>query len=430
MILDLQYLAHQQQVFFETEGKYIIVPKGRRVGLTKGAANAFIEYMMEGISPLLWVDTVNGNIERYYDRYFLPELKQLPDSWYSFNRQKKELNILGAICDFRSAEHPETIEGFGYKKIFLNEAGIILKDNYLYTNSILPMMLDYPESVLIAAGVPKGKIKKDGTKHKFYELYENAISGKKGYALRHYTSFDNPILSEGEIKDLIDNMSASEARQEIYGEFLNMAGTNPFAYAFSEKNKSELAVFKPGLPMRISVDFNLNPFGVTFGHIWRDQNGEHAHTFNEGSIPNGSIPAMADFIKKDYEGYLYNAELTGDAMGNRGDISQRDNASLYTQLLGELRMRDGQLKTVGNPTHENSRADCNYVFKNMDYKVNPKTCPSTVLDLESVQCDAFGQIIKKNRNDVTQRADHLDCERYRINTFMKEWVESHKKRRR
>ena len=55
-------------------------------------------------------------------------------------------------------------------KIFLNEAGIILKNNYLYTNTILPMLMDYPDSQLIAAGVPKGKIKKDGTEHIFYTL--------------------------------------------------------------------------------------------------------------------------------------------------------------------------------------------------------------------------------------------------------------------
>ncbi len=81
-----------------------------------------------------------------------------------------------------------------------------------------------------------------------------------------------------------------------------------------------------------------------------------------------------------------------------------------------------------NPTHVNSRADTNYILFNFpDYKINPITCPNTCSDMQTVQCDAFGSIIKKNRNDLTQRADFIDCERYGINTFLKKWIESHMK---
>ena len=34
--------------------------------------------MLEGVSPILWVDTIYGNIERYVERYFLPVLNDLP----------------------------------------------------------------------------------------------------------------------------------------------------------------------------------------------------------------------------------------------------------------------------------------------------------------------------------------------------------------
>lgn len=431
--LRIKYLPYQVDIFFpeKKDYKYLIIPKGRRVGITKGAAHAFIEYMLESPIYILWVDTINGNIDRYYDRYFLPILKQLEGIVsVDFNKQKRELKIGPSTLDFRSAEHPENIEGFGYNYIFLNEAGIILKDSYLYTNSILPMMMDYPDSVLIAAGVPKGKITKSGEKHKFYELYENAIAGKKGYKILHYTSYDNPILEKEVIDDIAAVMSPKEVDQEIGGEFLDMTGTNPFAWAYDEKEHESLeAIFKPERPIKISVDFNRNPFGVSFGHSWYDAKGYHSHTFDEATIQNGSIPAMADLIRQRYEPYLRTIELSGDAMGKRGDLSQRDNASYYMQLKDLLGLRDSQLKLVNNPTHDNSRADFNYVLKYMDYKLNPKSCPNACLDMKIVQCDAFGEIIKKNRNDISQRADLLDCERYRINTWMKEWIAQDMKRR-
>ena len=160
MQLDLSYTEAQLEVFFERKERFTVLTKGRRFGATHGAANACIEWALEG-KKILWGDTVNSNIDRYFTRYFEPPLKAAGLS-YDWSAQKKECRLLDGHIDFRSADRPENWEGFGYHYIFLNEAGIILKDPYLYTNAVLPMMLDFPDSRLIAAGVPKGKIGKDG----------------------------------------------------------------------------------------------------------------------------------------------------------------------------------------------------------------------------------------------------------------------------
>jgi hypothetical protein len=427
--LDIAYLPCQAEIFFDSPAKFVIVPKGRRLGFTRGGAHAFIEFMIDGVSPLLWVDTINGNIERYFDRYFLPILKQIPKDKWSFNRQKKELRVYNSILDMRSADAPESIEGFGYKKILLNEAGIILKDTYLFSNAILPMLLDFPDSQLIAAGVPKGKYTKDGNKHKFFELYEACLEGKEGYQLRQYTSYDNPLLQKLDIDNLALSMTDEEYQQEILGEFVDFSGTNPFAHQYNpEKHESIEAVFDPNKQLLIRVDFNLNPFAVTFGHLWRDSKGEHYHVVSEDSISQGSIPAMVDLIKLKYESQLSNCIATGDGMGNRGDISQRDNASNWEQLRRGLGLKQSQLWLPANPTHDNSRADVNYVLCHFpDYKINPKTCPNLCRDMRNVQCDAFGSILKKDRKDLNQRADFIDTERYGINTFLRKWIDQHSK---
>jgi hypothetical protein len=421
--LELSYFPCQDDIFFNSTKKFVIVPKGRRLGFTKGGANAYIEYMLGGMTPLLWVDTINGNIERYFDRYFLPELNKIPKRHWSFNRQKKELKIYNSICDMRSADAPESIEGFGYKKILLNEAGIILKDSYLYSNAILPMLLDYPDSQLIAAGVPKGKFTKDGNKHKFYELYEACLEGKEGYELKQFTSYDNPILQRSDIDNLALSMTDQEYQQEILGQFVDFSGSNAFAHQYNpDKHESVDALFDPRKQLLIKVDFNLNPFAVTFSHMWRDTI-EHFHTVDEASINNGSIQTMIELIKLKYSNSLSNSILTGDSLGNRGDISQRDNASHYEQLRRGLGLKETQLWLPNNPTHDNSRADVNYVLCHFpDYKINPKTCPNLCRDMRNVQCDAFGEILKKNRKDINQRADFIDTERYGINTFLHKWI--------
>ena len=433
MKIDISYIDWQIPFFFNWKPgvKYKTCRKGRRAAVTHGAAHAIIEWLLDGTAPILWGETTHGNIERYYERYFKPTLDN-NKIVHHFDRQAKKLTIGKNYCDFRSADNPENWEGFGYKIIFLNEAGIILKNRSLYINSVLPMLLDYDDSKLIAAGVPKGKLLKDGTEHPFWTLCKRAESGLAQYEMLHLSSYDNPLLSEQDIKDLeteIEVFSPEQVRQEIYGEFIEMDALNPFAHKYDATRHESLEVrFDPRKQITISIDFNLNPFAVTFSHLWKDANAIHDHQFNELGIANGSIPEMGDQIWELYHPWLGAAQMTGDYSGNNDDLSKRDHASFFLQLLRRLGMSQSQLRIKKNPLHINSRADVNYVLMHHpDYKINPVTCPNTCRDMRVVQCDAFGQIIKKNRKDLNQRADFIDTVRNKIDVFWKPWILSHQK---
>lgn len=226
----LEYTEAQQRIFFEGSAKFNVITKGRRFGATHGASYAVIEWILEG-KKVLWGDTVNANIDKYVERYFEPALKrnQIPYHW---STQKKVLKIHGAsgFCDFRSADRPENWEGFGYDRIVLNEAGIILKNTYLYTNAVLPMLMDYPDSKLYALGVPKGKkaraVEKD-VEHPFYTLYKNAMAGLSDYRVMEFSSYDNPLLKKQDVDQLseeIRRMNHAMEQQEIYGKFVDGVG--------------------------------------------------------------------------------------------------------------------------------------------------------------------------------------------------------------
>ena len=222
--IELTYTPAQMELFFNvpTGVKFQVVTKGRRFGATRGASHAFIEWAIEG-KHLLWGDTVNSNIDRYYERYFLPALRKTGVA-FNYQKQQKQLTIENGYIDFRSADRPENWEGFGYDVIFLNEAGIILKNKYLYTNAVLPMLMDNPDSLLIAAGVPKGKVDKNNNEHPFYSIFRAAKNKAPGYNLLEYSSYDNPLLSSDEIKELateIGRMSPGMVEQDIYGHFVD-----------------------------------------------------------------------------------------------------------------------------------------------------------------------------------------------------------------
>ncbi len=216
--IPIAYHPGQDEIFFKSNSKKKIVVKGRRFGLTRGVANYFIEAMLDGISPLLWVDTINSNIDRYMERYFYPVLKHLPSSQWQWRQQKKELTIFNSQLDMRSADQPERIEGFAYKKIFLNEAGIILRNEYLWHNAISPMMLDFNPEVIIG-GTPKGK----GLFHQLAVKAQDKT--EKGWQYFHFTSYDNPFLIKADIDELANDMPEMVRKQEILAEFLEDTST-------------------------------------------------------------------------------------------------------------------------------------------------------------------------------------------------------------
>lgn len=230
--LNLTYSQAQELIFFKSSGKFNIFPKGRRLGFTRGGANFFVDYMASNNGTmLLWGDTVNSNIRKYFERYFTPALKQVPQSLWDYNISEKVLKIRDSVCDFRSADQPENWEGFGYDIILLNEAGIILSDPYLYDNAVLPMLMDNPNAKLIAAGVPKGKYLKGGEEHKFYTLWKRVLEGKPGYYGRTFTSYDTPFISKKIIDTFRDEMPDMVFRQEIMAQFVDITAGMVFKKA-------------------------------------------------------------------------------------------------------------------------------------------------------------------------------------------------------
>src|SRR3972149_5659906 len=209
--LRLKYHSGQNNIFYQSTARKRIVSKGRRWGFTKGCAQYVIESMLDGVGPVMWGDTISANIISYVERYFLPILTQLPPNIWTWKKQEKKLLIGSKVCAFRSAGQPENWEGFGYKLVILNEAGIILKNQYLWHNAVRPMLMDYPDSVAIIGGTPKGK-------NLFHELHQK--DGKGDWKSFTYSTYTNPFLKKSEIQEMEKELPDSVVRQEIYAEFM------------------------------------------------------------------------------------------------------------------------------------------------------------------------------------------------------------------
>lgn len=217
--LVIEYHINQSKIFND-RSRFKVIAKGRRFGLTKGLANYVIQRMIADKIKVLWVDTIYANIERYVERYFMPEMRSLDKSWWNWRSIKNDLRIINSVCDFRSADRPENMEGFGYNLIIINEAGIVLKNRRLWEESIAPMVLDYKAEVIIG-GTPKGKRYKNKV-HLFYEMFNKQKENNEWKSF-HFTSYDNPLLDEEEIRQLEKELPYHLRMQEIRGEFIDEA---------------------------------------------------------------------------------------------------------------------------------------------------------------------------------------------------------------
>lgn len=208
-MIDLDWTWPELHDAFFLEDKYVCIRTARRSFKTLGGTRWMIEELLEEQRSGLWVDTTHPNIEKYLSRNFQPLLK---DYWSKFkwNQQKKILTFPnGSYIDFGSAQRSELLEGFEYDRVFINEAGIVLKKSGIWENTLFPMTKKDTCKVRLV-GTPKSK-------NMFHAL-------SKRYTDIHYTIYDSPYYTEEQRKQIKKSLSAEAFRQEYLAEFLEGAG--------------------------------------------------------------------------------------------------------------------------------------------------------------------------------------------------------------
>jgi len=194
---------------------FVVVPAGRQTGKTYNFSQWIIRETMKLDCPSLWVDTVQTNIDKYVERYFRPLLKPVL-LYCDWNAQKKILKLPRGYIDFGSAQKPENLEGFNYKRAVLNEAGHILKKPSLWHNTIMPMIKAEDNQTRII-GTPKGQ-------GLFEELYLRGLDHSKEFSSYRFTVYDSPYWSAEQIEEVRRKTPELIWKQEYMASFEAFAG--------------------------------------------------------------------------------------------------------------------------------------------------------------------------------------------------------------
>jgi hypothetical protein len=250
-----------------------------------------------------------------------------------------------------------------------------------------------------------------------YEKYRsNTLPERWSYIPSKIT--DNPYIPE-EYLESLKELPPIQYQRFVEGDW-DIADdvANPFLYEWQDdKHIDDSIQLNSNLPVYVSVDFNINPLCA----LVIQQIGRGAVVVDEIKIDKGSVDAFCDAVLA-LNVPMGLIRITGDAMGKGGTVQQRDNSSAYTQIKRRLGLTDSQFLIPANPTHYNSRIDCNSALRRLDIRANSKRCKGFVFDAKQVQCDANGGIIKTNRKNIAERADFLDCFRYFVNAILKRYL--------
>lgn len=243
--------------------------------------------------------------------------------------------------------------------------------------------------------------------------YDNKwITGGDGYGYR-----DENLIFEYEALSVLN---PNAYRVNVLGEWGKPDVQSPYVSNFSHEKHVKECHFNPNLPVYFSLDFNVEPMVCICSHDWRDSKGVlHHHIFQEIVLQPATLLEMIQKIKGAFPAStLATAFYTGDATGNKRNIYTRNNASDWKILQQGLNISSNRLRVPkSNPSVSGMRNLINLYFSiHPDLKINP-SCKTLINELMFTECDAEGNILKKDRNKMEQRADALDTLRYHTFTF-------------
>lgn len=184
--------------------RYNIVCCGRRYGKNVLLTELVIDTAIEDAKPAAW---------------FAPTYKMLTEDWRNLrstlapalsgvSEQEKQLRLVtGGVIDMWSLENPDSARGRRYKRVVVNEAGLVPNLIDVVNLVIRPMLVDFRGDIWLA-GTPKGM-------NGFYQLFNT-----DGWKTWQRSSYDNPFIPSDELDKLRDVLTENAFEQEIMAAFL------------------------------------------------------------------------------------------------------------------------------------------------------------------------------------------------------------------
>lgn len=214
-IISLPTPHAKQAEFIDSKAKRKIIVAGRRGGKTTGCAMIAAEMAMDGRRILEAAPTQDQTNAFWHEvkKYFAQPIK---DRVVYKNETLKLLELpSGGVIRCKTAHDADTLRG--------DYADLLILDEYSLMNPSAwdevgaPMLLDNDGDAVFIFTPQR--------RNHAFRIYNKARADTTGrWGAWHFTSFDNPFLSEDALKEITADMTSEAYKQEILAEFLENEG--------------------------------------------------------------------------------------------------------------------------------------------------------------------------------------------------------------
>lgn len=195
------------QGFSTSSHKFCCVSTGRQFGKSLLGENLMMYWLLENAeSKGCWIAPVYNQCRKVFDEISDVCIKLISSS----NRSDLTLNFVnGSSLKFLSADNPDTIRGFSFNYLVIDEAAYIKED--AISKAILPTLTAIGKKCLIIS-TPKSK-------NWFYSWYLKGKEPNDIYVSFEGLSEDNPFVDKNFLYEQKKSLPPTIYRQEYLGEF-------------------------------------------------------------------------------------------------------------------------------------------------------------------------------------------------------------------
>jgi hypothetical protein len=227
------------------------------------------------------------------------------------------------------------------------------------------------------------------------------------------TAAQNPFIPSQQWKTWA-TMDDLMYKQYVLGDWDLVLSQKAFMHAFDVNKHVGVVEWDENDTVYLSFDFNVEPLVCIAAHLGEN----YLHIFKEFRGNKGLEELLARIVG--FFGISTHFLVTGDASGHARNALLRKDETAYTMIQKMLDITRHQIRTPAKNLYlRDSRALCNTVIKNIDFKID-KNCKYTIEDLLTVEVNYKGEIerdIAINKKQDPEKSHLLDTVRYLIHTY-------------
>jgi len=331
----------KQLLFVNSTAKRKIIRAGRRSGKTVGMAILAIQKFLDGHRVLYAAPTLD-QIDRFWSEISRALSEPIETGVYYKNETRHIIEIPGTENRIRAktAWNAASLRGDYADILILDEYQLM--DETAWAEVGAPMLLDndgdavfiYTPPSLHSRSTSKARDPQHAAK-----LYKRAIEDKTGrWEAFHFTSWDNPHISQDALEDISKDMTSMAIRQEIMAEDIDEAPGALWTREIIEAGRIMKAPDSMSSVV-VGVDPSTTSGGDEAGIITVGVSGEDYYTLADDTL-QGSPEAWAQAAITAY--HRHKADCIIAEKNNGGEMVE----SVIRQAVINARMKDNTIGEV------------------------------------------------------------------------------------